>query len=198
MTSCLHILTNQQVVIDPVFGRTGNLSTELDLGCGKGGFTLQLAELYPHRLILGADLMLGRLRRLAKRAEHRQLRNLELLRASGLELLDRQLPPASIDRIHLLCPDPWPKARHRGKRLVTAEFMARVFRVLKEGGVFHFCSDDMVYLKAVAGLIDQLGWFTRWPAGIADLQKLQTDFERKWQTQGKPVPHLSYRRHSSR
>ncbi len=194
----LHILTNRHQVIDPCLGRDQVGVVELDMGCGKGGFALQLAERHPDRLVLAADLMLGRLRRLQRKVDRRGLTNLELLRASNLELADRQLPPGCIDRVHLLCPDPWPKARHRGKRLVTAGFMARVFRILRPGGIFHFSSDDIDYCRMVEDLLRALSWFDLWPQGIADILDVETDFERLWKGQGRAVQHLSYRRRKRR
>ena len=121
----IHFLTNTYQVIDPLFDRYPR-SIELDMGCGKGRFTLELAARYPERLILGADIMAGRLRRVAKKADRRHLENLELLRTLNLDLMAFLLPPACIDRVHLLCPDPWPKDKHRNKRLVTAYFLAKV------------------------------------------------------------------------
>ena len=128
----IHCLTNNYVTIDPWFGRPP-CPIELDMGCGKGRFTLDLAALYPDRLVLGSDVMLGRLRRLARKIDRRGLRNIELLRANSLELVGYQLPDGCIRRLHLLCPDPWPKTRHRGRRLVTTDFLVRVARVLEHG-----------------------------------------------------------------
>ncbi|HCN07753.1 MAG TPA: hypothetical protein DIT01_07445, partial [Lentisphaeria bacterium] len=83
---------------------------ELDLGCGKGGYLLELARRFPDRLIIGADVMLGRLRKIKRKAERRGLDNVMLLRVEAWSLLPL-LPDGVLDRIHILCPDPWPKAR---------------------------------------------------------------------------------------
>ena len=120
----LHIITNTYTVLQPLFGRPP-MPTELDMGCGKGRFALDLAERFPDRLILGADVMLGRLRKVAKKADRRGLENVELLRANNLELVGYQIPDRSISRAHLLCPDPWPKDKHRNKRLATTDFFSR-------------------------------------------------------------------------
>lgn len=190
----LHILTNSYSRIDPRFGRDSATGIELDLGCGKGSFALQLAALYSERLILGSDVMLGRLRRVARKAQRRRLDNVELLRGSNLELLAWQLPEKSVDRIHLLCPDPWPKARHRRKRLVNAEFLGKTARVLKEGGIFHFSTDVEDYYRQTESLLRSLSWFTEYPEGIKDIKGLRTDFEARWREEGKDVPRLVFRR----
>ena len=79
-----------------------------------------LAARYPERRILAADVMLGRLRKVVKRLERSGSANWEVLRVEARMLIGRMLPDASLDRIHLLCPDPWPKGRHRGHRLLAA------------------------------------------------------------------------------
>jgi len=189
----IHCLTNNYVTIDPWFGRPP-CPIELDMGCGKGRFTLDLAALYPDRLVLGSDVMLGRLRRLARKIDRRGLRNIELLRANSLELVGYQLPDGCIRRLHLLCPDPWPKTRHRGRRLVTTDFLVRVARVLEPGGVLHVASDHDPYLDSFLELAAKLDFLASAPDAVADVLALKTDFELLWESQGKTVRHLAFRR----
>ncbi len=188
-----HILTNQYIRLDFLAGNSAETEVELDMGCGKGGFTLQLAEKFPQRLILASDIMLGRLRRLERKAVRKELSNIEVLRTASMELVDWQLPPDSIDRLHLLCPDPWPKARHRNKRLINAEFLARVWNILKPHGVVHFSSDEPNYFQQTKELFSNLTWFEEAPSGIDDIRGLQSDFEKQWRAKGKTVPRLVFR-----
>lgn len=188
----IEILTGTYQVIDLQHWATGR-PVELDMGCGKGRFALELAARYPDRLVLGSDVMLGRLRKMNRKAERRQLTNLVLLRANNLDLCAYLLPPASIDRIHLLCPDPWPKKRHRIKRLVTTDFLARIGRVLKSGGVLHMATDHFPYVEHWKRTLRLLPDFRKAPEAIQDVADLQTDFELQWAREGKQVPHLAYR-----
>ena len=103
------------------------------------------------------------------------------------------LPDSSIDRIHILCPDPWPKNRHRGNRLLCSDFTSQLHRVLKKDGIFHFSSDDEYYCEAVNRIIAASGIFEAFPDGIADLQGVQSDFERRWLSEGKPVHHRAWK-----
>jgi len=194
----IHILTNTYRVIDPSFGRPRG-PVELDLGCGKGRFAVELATQYPERLILGSDVMLGRLRKLARKVEKRRLQNLELLRANNLELVGYQLPDCSVRRVHLLCPDPWPKAKHRHQRLATTDFFSRLARVLEPDGVLHVATDHAPYMDAMLDVLQALPFFRPEPEAIADIAGLKTDFEITWEAEGKRVPHAAYRRlaHSS-
>lgn len=188
----IHILTGTYAVFRPGQGRNTE-PAELDLGCGKGRFTLDLAARYPERTVLGADVMLGRLRKVARKAANRNLDNVELLRAANLELLAFQLPPASVRRAHLLCPDPWPKERHRDKRLVTTDFLCRLRRVLVPGGVLHLATDHEPYFVDWQRMLAALPFFVRDDAAIDDVADLKTDFELLWLKQGKPVPHMAFR-----
>ena len=188
----ISILTGTYSVLD-LDSMTGSGPVELDMGCGKGRFTLELASRYPDRFVLGSDIMLGRLRKVARKAERRSLSNLRLLRCGSLELVAFLLPPRSIDRIHLLCPDPWPKERHRMKRLVTTDFISRLPRVLKPGGVLHMSTDHLPYLEDWKRIVPLIPGMHEDPQSIADVVSIQTDFEIQWRAAGKDVPHLGFR-----
>ena len=145
MPNALSILTGQYERL-PMAG--GHAAIELDLGCGKGGYLLELARRFPDRLIIGADVMVGRLRKIKRKAERRDLANVMLLRVEAWSLLPL-LPDGALDRIHILCPDPWPKARHRAHRLITSEFLGRLAGKLTATGVLHLATDNGPYLATM-------------------------------------------------
>lgn len=188
----IHILTGTYQVFSPARGWTAS-AIELDMGCGKGRLTLELARRYPDRLVLGSDVMLGRLRRIDRKATRAGLENLVLLRADNLDLASYLLPHACIDRIHLLCPDPWPKERHRIKRLVTTDFVGRLARLLKPGGVLHLSTDHLPYLADWRRILAVYPSFREEPQAVADIADIQTEFEVQWRAAGKDVPHLAFR-----
>lgn len=189
----LHLLSGKYEVLDPWFGRPRSL-VEFDMGCGFGRYTLALARRFPERLVLGSDLHPGRLRKIVRRAEREGLGNVEFLYGNNQALVGYLLPDACVHRLHLLCPDPWPKARHRARRLVTSDFLTRVARILAPGGVLHMATDHGPYLETLQAVADGLPFFRAEPDAIADIRDLKTDFERIWNHLGKEVPHLAYRR----
>lgn len=189
----IRVLTGTYLSLAPSFNSAS--SVELDLGCGKGGFAAALGKTFPDRRILAADVMIGRLRKLVRRLDREGVENVEPLRVEARRLVCKLLPDQCVRRLHVLCPDPWPKKRHRGHRLVCSDFLGQVNRVLKPGGTFHFATDDDRYFDAVADLAAKLPKWRRDDSAIADLAGLKTDFETRWLDQGRRVRHAAWTRH---
>jgi len=175
------------------YGLALDAPVELDMGCGIGSFSAKLAKAFPDRLILAADVMIGRLRKLARRCERENLRNIVILRVEARNLCEYMLPDGSISRFHLLCPDPWPKDRHRGHRLLCSDFVSQIRRVVGENGVFHYSSDDEAYRDTVRRVVGLSRLFTLEPESIADTAALKSTFEERWLAQGKAVLHFGFR-----
>lgn len=162
---------------------------ELDLGCGKGRFSDEAAARFPNRLFLAVDIMMGRIRKCANRAHGAEHGNMIPIRAEARLLVTKFLPDSSLNRMHVLCPDPWPKARHRHSRLICSEFIGQIHRVLKPDGEFHFSSDDQSYVETVIRLIELSGLFERNDQRMAEIADIKTDFEIRWLNKDKPVTH---------
>jgi tRNA (guanine-N7-)-methyltransferase len=169
-----------------------NQFVEVDLGCGKGSFTSELALKYPDKYIIAVDVMLGRLRKLAKRNIRFKIQNMHLIRAEAWHLICRCMPDKSIDRLHVLCPDPWPKDRHKGHRMISSEFVFRMSNKLKNNGIFHFATDDINYFKSGVNIIDKTNIFTLSPKLIEDIKDTKSDFEMKWNEMGLKVQHSAW------
>lgn len=167
-------------------------TVELDIGCGKGSFTTMLAEKYPDHLIYAADVLIGRLRKLCKRNIRNSVNNIELLKAEAWHLVGLAFPDNSINRIHLLCPDPWPKERHKGNRLISSEFLGRLCQKLKKNGVFHFSTDDELYYNYVVTTLCKSGIFKRDDKQIDDIIDMKSDFEKLWNQKGLIVQHCAW------
>ena len=178
--------------MDDVLSVESGRRVELDLGCGSGGFTVALAKSKPEALVLGADVMLGRLRKVEKLARRNGVENLELLRVEARHLISLISADGFYDRIHILCPDPWPKHKHKGNRLMAADFTAQLFRVLKPGGVLHFATDDPEYMASTRRNLEESGLFEYAPQSVLDdVRDFKTDFERDWLAIGRTVPHVA-------
>ena len=130
-----------------IFGNDHPL--EIDLGCGDGSFLIEMAQHYPERNFLGVERLLGRVRGVCKRIQELGLTNVMVLRLESQYTLEYLLAPASVSRLHLLCPDPWPKARHHKRRLVQQEFLHILQKSLSPGGEFLFKTDHPEYYEWV-------------------------------------------------
>jgi len=191
-----YILNDRYVTMRELMPDFAFPHAELDLGCGKGDFAAELARRKPDTAVFAADVKLGRLRKVVRktRGDERE-ENVIFLRVEARHLLTIILPDEFLDRIHILCPDPWPKQKHSGNRLLSSDIMMHIARVLKKDGVFHFSTDDAPYLAAVrknvsgSGLFEEAG-----PDAIADVADIRTEFETQWLAQGKTVTHLAWRR----
>lgn len=185
----IEILTDEYKRIEIPSG----MRTEVDLGCGNGKFSLELSELMPSSYIIAADIMLGRLRKVAKKAERLKLKNFRILRTEATALLGYMLKDNTVDRVHILCPDPWPKTKHKGHRLLSSQFMASICRVLKPGGIFHFSTDNTAYLNQTIENIEKSSLFYSHNSTlIEDVRNIKTAFELKWQEEGLKVHHKAW------
>ena len=137
------ILENYFTLIDfsQIFDK--NQPLEIDLGCGDGKFVLEMAAHYPERNFLAIERLLGRAKKVARKAQELGLTNLKVLRIESNYLLEWLIPAQSVARIHLLCPDPWPKKRHHKNRLLQNEFLDTLANVMHpDQGEFIFKTES--------------------------------------------------------
>jgi tRNA (guanine-N7-)-methyltransferase len=163
---------------------------EIDLGCGDGRFLLEMAARYPDRDFLGVERLLGRVRKVCKNIGKRGLENARVLRLESRYTAEWLLPPACVSRLHLLCPDPWPKLRHHRRRLIQEEFLQAIWDLLEPGGEFLFKTDHPEYFDWANEKVAAFGKFERldWPEDAFFYPK--TDFQLLWESQGKSLQRL--------
>jgi tRNA (guanine-N7-)-methyltransferase len=160
---------------------------EVDVGCGDGGFLLDLARAHPERDFLGLEKLLGRARKVARQAARRGLTNVMAMQIDSPYAVRHLLPHGGVSRLHLLFPDPWPKAKHAKNRLVQPGFCADVHQVLAPGGEWLFKTDHPDYFTEAVAVIRASGLFREapWPADAFPYPL--TDFERQWLAEGKAI-----------
>ena len=112
----------------------------LEIGFGGGEHLLRNAQAHPEIGHFGCEPFINGLAKLVAAIGRSGLDNIRLHDDDAVELLG-QLPDASLDRIYLLYPDPWPKRRHHKRRFVSEAALAEFARVLKPQGLFCFASD---------------------------------------------------------
>jgi len=117
----------------------------VELGFGGGEHLAAQAEAHPDVLILGAEPFVNGVASLVRHVTDRGVSNARLHPGDGRELL-AALPDASAHRVFVLFPDPWPKTRHHKRRLINAETVAELARVMKPGAILRFATDWADYI----------------------------------------------------
>ena len=181
----MEILTESDTMLEMQSG----VRVEIDLGCGKGALATWLAKEHQDWSVIAVDVMLERLRKISARKEREGIPNLRVIRSEAGHLVGRALPDQSVDRIHLLCPDPWPKLRHKGHRVLSSEFAGLLWRILKPDGVFHFPTDRSAYFQHGCRVMELSGLFRRDDTRVEDVSSFKTEFERLWNGKGIEVAH---------
>ena len=165
---------------------------EVELGSGDGSFLAQWAAACPDRNFLGVERLLGRLRKLDRKAQRAGLANVRLMRIEASYFLAFLLPPCSVDVLHVYFPDPWPKRKHRRHRLVNERFPELASRVLSPQGVAYLRTDDADYFAQMREVFaaDQRFRLAETPDALASVI---TDFEREFQARVIATLRAAYR-----
>jgi len=125
---------------DAKFLKSPPENLEVELGIGNGLAMLERAHAQPHMHFLGCELYLNGLRTLAHNWHASPATNLHVTNLDAREVL-AGLKPASVSRLLVLFPDPWPKSRHHKRRLFQPEFLTAAARVLKPEGELWLVTD---------------------------------------------------------
>lgn len=190
------VLVRLDSVLDPLdftglFGRQAPV--EIELGSGDGGFLMRYAELHPERNFLGIERLLGRIRKLERKAPRRGLTNVRGLRIDATYVMRYLVPKGSVQSIHIYFPDPWPKKRHRHRRLVNAEFVGIARVALEAGGTVYLRTDDEDYFVQMRESFAADSQFTACETP-RELAAVRTDFEETFLAAGKQTLRAAYRR----
>lgn len=170
---------------DDVFPRRAPI--EVDLGCGDGSFLTESAQRRPHHNFLGVERLLGRIRKVEKKARRLGLSNVRGLRIENSYAVEWLFPAESIAVIHVLFPDPWPKKRHHRRRLMQPDFVAAAHRALQRGGVLNMATDHAEYFQQMLAVCAEHSGFKRREKLDAELIGVTTDFEREFAKEGREV-----------
>jgi tRNA (guanine-N7-)-methyltransferase len=166
---------------------------EIELGSGDGSFLAYHAGSHPERNFIGVERLLGRLRKLDRKALRLGLANVRAVRIEAAYFLERLLPPASAAAVHIYFPDPWPKRRHHKHRLINERFPLLARQALAEGGVVYLRTDDANYFAQMKEVFGACAFFAESPTP-EDLAATLTDFERGFLEKGIQTLRAAFRK----
>jgi len=167
---------------------------EIDLGCGDGKFLMEMAKEHPGCDFIGVERLLGRVRKVCKKITKRGLANAQVLRLDSRYVVEWLLPEASVSRLHLLCPDPWPKFKHHRRRVMQLDFLESVRTCLQPGGEFLFMTDHEEYFDWSVAKVAAYGKFEVLEWSEKSFFYPETDFQLQWEAEGKSMFRLRCRK----
>lgn len=182
--------------LERLYGRSAPRT--LEIGFGNGEHLFERAVASPERDFLGVEVHRPGVGHLLLAAGKAELTNLRVIAHDAVDVLQHQIPPASLDEVQLLFPDPWPKARHHKRRLVQPEFASLVASRLSAGGRFHLSTDWEPYAEEMLTVLSACDALRNCAdqGGFIDhvMLRAATRFERRGQRLGHRVRELLFRR----
>ena len=168
----------------------------LELGCGKGEYTVSLAELYPENNFIGIDIKGARMWTGAKESFEKDLKNVAFLR-THIEFITRFFAPGEVSEIWLTFPDP--QMKRANKRLTSAHFMTNYQEFVKPGGKIHLKTDSQFMFKYTVEMTKA----NRLPvlfetddlyhSGLVDkILSIETFYESQWLQRGLTIKYVKF------
>ena len=155
-----------QIGKNPLDGLESFEEVWFEIGFGGSEHLIWQAQHNPNVATLGAEPFLNGVAKAVAGVDEHGLSNVRLHQGDARDVMD-SLPDNSLSCLFVLFPDPWPKARHNKRRIITPEFLKEVHRILKPGGRFRFASDIIDYVDWTLTRVEAHGGFV-WPAKQKD------------------------------
>src|SRR4051794_19889646 len=171
----------ERLDLSKIFGLAQPL--EVELGSGDGSFLVELAKSKPKQNFIGIERLLGRIRKMERKAKRAELTNLCGVRIESSYFLEYLLPAQSLTALHTYFPDPWPKRKHRRHRLINEWFPSLARVALIPGGAVYLRTDDHDYFSQIRDVFAGATGFERIETP-GELANILTDFEREFQAKG--------------
>ncbi len=171
---------------------------EMEIGCGRGKFLSLRAKENPGINFIGIDRVGKWMKRVKTRTEKNAQENLRFIKAEARAFLKEAVADASVHIFHVYFPDPWPKRRHRSRRMVNADFLKLLASKLPPRGLIEIATDDEDYfqfMKKAVGVTQELWENVRETQGERIWDKMnKTNYELRFETAGKPLFYLELKK----
>lgn len=172
----------------------------LELGCGKGEYSVGLAERFPDKNFIGIDIKGARFWRGAKTAVENGLHNVGFLRTQ-IELIEYCFAEQEIDEIWITFPDPQIKYKRTKHRMTNTEFLQRYKKILKPNGIMNLKTDSEFMHGYTLGLLHGEGHEVIYAnhnvykneGSPAIVTAIQTFYEKQYLAQDKPITYIQFR-----
>jgi len=176
----------------------------LELGCGKGEYTVGLSEIYPGRNFIGMDIKGARIWKGARTANEQELRNVAFVR-TRIEFIESVFARDEVSEIWITFPDPQLKKRRNKKRLTGARFLNHYRKLLVNNGTIHLKTDNDTLYRYTEAIVEHNG--LEKTASTGDLYQsaflnrelsIRTYYERQFLEEGSNINYIAFRLPSGR
>ena len=172
-----------------VWGRSAPLV--LEIGFGDGRYLVHLARTRPEWNLLGVEVSLASVSRAFRRIRREAAHTARIHHGHARFLVRDVLESRSLHRVIVNFPDPWPRTRHLGNRLLQADFFRLLSDRLEPGGEVHLTTDHGDYFDFACGQAAETGLFDAAEGDPPD-GVLGTKYARKWQAESRKIRHVAW------
>jgi tRNA (guanine-N7-)-methyltransferase len=173
----------------------------VELGCGKGEYTVALAAKYPERNFIGIDKKGARMWRGGKTSHEQAMPNVAFVR-SRAELIGYIFGENEVDEIWITFPEPQPNSPRSKKRFTSSQFLSRYSKILKPRGVLHLKTDSDLVYESTLEVIKAGGHSLHFSCDnlyqnntdelVQDVIAVQTHYEKLWLEKGFTIKYLNF------
>ncbi|MDO6491750.1 MAG: tRNA (guanosine(46)-N7)-methyltransferase TrmB [Cellulophaga sp.] len=202
------IQPTREEIVDQTFALKGKWNTFfkndnpiiLELGCGKGEYTVGLAKQSPDKNFIGVDIKGARFWRGAKTATEESMNNVGFIRTQ-IELIDQLFAEGEVSEIWITFPDPQIKYKRTKHRLTNEAFLAKYRQILKPDGVVNLKTDSEFMHGYTLGLLHGKGLEVIYAnhdvykneGSPKEVLEIQTFYENQYLEKGKPITYIKFR-----
>lgn len=168
----------------------------LEIGFGNGDFLIETAERKTDWNFVGIEIKGKRFRKAVSRAEKKKIKNVKFLAMDARIALEEVFSPNTFSEVYINFPDPWPKERHKKHRIIRADFLEILSRIMKSEGELEIASDHKEYIFYILDALDETAIFKHAfppPGYVTSLKdRPQTKYEIEFRKEGKEIYYLRF------
>ncbi len=209
-SNCFYLPFEQKVPGLPLKGKwredffKNNNPITVELGCGRGEYTVGLAEKNPDKNFIGVDIKGARIWTGARYATDHKMQNVAFVR-TRIDFIESSFGENEVDEIWITFPDPQPLQGRERKRLTNHLFLGRYMQFLKPGGLIHLKTDNTGFYEFTLESFHAFGLeeifstndlYNNVPEGREELTRIKTYYEKMFTEKGERVKYCLFRRKS--
>lgn len=173
---------DQRLDMALLFGRSAPVVLEIGFGMGASFFEMVAGQ--PELNFIGIEIHTPGIGSLLNHVAIQQKTNVRVINHDAVEVLDAMIPDASLSKVQIFFPDPWPKKRHHKRRLIQVPFVQRLAKKLIPCGILHIATDWQDYAVHIQSVLDQVPDLI---ACVAHAHRPKTKYERRGQALGHDI-----------